>query len=101
MEPPAEAYPRVTVSYLGEAAKLVALKMVENLRTEGIGAILTPGNRSLKAQLKAADRIRASFAVLLGEDEVNAKQAAIRNMNDGQQTRVELTDVVDWFRERL
>ena len=98
--PPEEPFPRVTVSYLGEPAKLVALRLVEDLRSEDIGAILTPGNRSLKAQLKAADRFKASFAIILGDDEVKAKQAAIRTMGDGQQTYVDLTHVIDWLRER-
>jgi histidyl-tRNA synthetase len=99
--PPPEPFSKVTVSYLGESAKFVALDLAEKLRTENIGAILTPGNRSLKAQLKAADRIEAAFAIILGEDEVNAKQVAIRNMHDGQQTLVDLTDVTVWLTERL
>ena len=99
--PPPEPFSKVTVSYLGESAKLVALDLAEKLRTENIGAILTPGNRSLKAQLKAADRIEAAFAIILGEDEVKAKQVAIRNMRDGQQTLVDLTDVTVWLTERL
>jgi histidyl-tRNA synthetase len=99
--PPPEPFSKVTVSYLGESAKLVALELAEKLHTENIGAILTPGNRSLKAQLKAADRIEAAFAIILGEDEVNAKQVAIRNMHDGQQTLVDLTDVTVWLTERL
>jgi histidyl-tRNA synthetase len=99
--PPPEPFSKVTVSYMGESAKLVALELAEKLHTENIGAILTPGNRSLKAQLKAADRIEAAFAIILGEDEVNAKQVAIRNMHDGQQTLVDLTDVTVWLTERL
>jgi histidyl-tRNA synthetase len=99
--PPPEPFSKVTVSYMGESAKLVALELAEKLHTENIGAILTPGNRSLKAQLKAADRIEAAFAIILGEDEVKAKQVAIRNMRDGQQTLVDLTDVTVWLTERL
>jgi histidyl-tRNA synthetase len=99
--PPPEPFSKVTVSYMGESAKLVALELAEKLHTENIWAILTPGNRSLKAQLKAADRIEAAFAIILGEDEVNAKQVAIRNMHDGQQTLVDLTDVTVWLTERL
>ena len=86
---------------LARAHRVVALDLAEKLRTENIGAILTPGNRSLKAQLKAADRIEAAFAIILGEDEVKANQVAMRNMRDGQQTLVDLTDAAVWLAERL
>jgi histidyl-tRNA synthetase len=101
IEPPAEPLPKVTISYLGESAKQIALKLAETLRNENIGALFTPGDRSFKAQLKTADRIKARFAVLLGEDEVQAGQAAIRSLADSQQTTVKLSEVVTWLKERL
>ncbi len=101
IEPPAEPLPKVTVSYLGQPAKLAALQLIETLRSENIGAILTPGDRSFKAQLKAANRNDAAFAIILGEDEVKAGQATVRNMVDSQQTAVNLTELVDWLKERL
>jgi histidyl-tRNA synthetase len=101
VEPPAEPLPQVTVSYLGEAAKLVALKLIETLHDENIGALLTPGNRSLKAQLKAANRFNARFAIILGEDEVQAGQATVRNMHSSQQFTVSLAELMGWLRERL
>ncbi len=101
VEPPPEPLPKVTVSYLGELAKLRALKLVETLRYEKIGVLLTPGDRSLKAQLKQADRVKATFAIILGEDEVKAGQAMVRDMSNSQQITISLTDVVGWLRERL
>lgn len=101
IEPPPEPLPGATVSYLGEAAKLAALKLVERLRRENIGILLTPGDRSLKAQLKAANRAKAAFAVILGEDEVKAGQATVRDMSNSQQTRVVLADLPAWLRQRL
>jgi histidyl-tRNA synthetase len=71
------------------------------LRNENIGTLLTPGNRSLKAQLKAANRNQAKFAVILGENEVKAGQATVRNMHNGQQMAVSLTDLVGWLKESL
>jgi histidyl-tRNA synthetase len=101
LEPPPEPLPKVTVSYLGETAKLAALDVSEKLRNEGVGALLTPGDRSLKAQLKAANRAEAEFAIILGEDEVQAGQATIRNLRDSQQTAVPLAELVSWLKERL
>lgn len=101
VEPPPAPLPKVTVSYLGEAAKRVALKVVEELRQANIGSQFTPGDRSLKAQLKAADRINAVYAIILGEDEVKAGQATVRKMLDSEQTAVKLTNLVGWLTERL
>jgi histidyl-tRNA synthetase len=101
IEPPPEPLPKVTVSYLGESAKLAALKLVDTLHSENIGAMFTPGNRSFKAQLKAANRINADFAIIMGEDEVQAGQATVRNMSDSQQTVVPLAQITSWLKERL
>ena len=101
IEPPPEPLPKVTVSYLGDVAKPVAIKIAEMLRYENIGALFTPGDRSLKAQLKAAHRAGAAFAVILGEDEVQAGQATVRNMFDSRQVSVNIGDLAAWLKERL
>lgn len=101
IDPPGEPLPQVTLSYLGEAAKLAALNLVERLRYEGIGVLFTPGDRSLKAQLKAADRVQAAFALILGEDEVKAGVATVRSLADSQQAQVELAQLPGWLKERL
>ena len=101
IEPPPEPMPKVTVSYLGEAAKLAAVQVVEALHQAGLGAIFTPGNRSLKAQLKSANRIKASFAVIIGEEEVQNGRAIIRDMSNSEQNSVNLENMVEWFTERL
>lgn len=98
---PPEPLPQVTVSYLGEMAKLEALKLVETLRSENIGALFTPGDRSLKAQLKAANRANAMFAIILGEDEVKSGQATVRDLSNSEQTSVTLTDLAGWLKQKL
>lgn len=101
IEPPPEPLPKVTVSYLGQPAKLVALKLAEELRQAGVGTLLTPGDRSFKAQLKAADRAQVKFAVILGENEVATGQAVIREMTTSQQESLPLARVANWLKERL
>lgn len=101
IEPPPEPLPKVTVSYLGEQAKLVALGIADTLRQTSIGALFTPGDRSFKAQLKAADRTGARFAIILGENELKANQVVIRDMDNSEQTGVDLEEVISWLQERL
>ena len=101
IEPPVEPLPQVTVSYLGEQAKLAGLKLVDALHNEKIGALFTPGDRSLKAQLKTANRIKASFAVILGDDEIEVGQVLVRDMRNSEQHLVKLEALAVWLQERL
>jgi histidyl-tRNA synthetase len=95
---PAAPTPRVMVCYLGEEAKLTAVRMVEDMRRAGIGASLAFGDRSLKSQLKSANRAEAPYAVILGEAEIKAGMAAVRDMALSQQEQVSLDRVLDWLK---
>jgi histidyl-tRNA synthetase len=97
---PEEPAPGVMVAYLGETAKLAALRLVEELRAADVGALLAFGDRSLKAQLKSADKAGVAYAVILGEEELKAGRAQVREMASSQQTEVPLEAVVGWLREK-
>jgi histidyl-tRNA synthetase len=64
-------------------------------------ASLAFGDRSLKSQLKSADRLKAAYTVILGEEELKAGQAAIREMESSQQVEVGLDGVVQWLQDKL
>jgi len=97
---PEEPAPGVMVAYLGETAKLAALHLVEELRAADVGALLAFGDRSLKAQLKSADKAGVAYAVILGEEELKAGRALVREMASSQQTEVPLEAIVGWLREK-
>ncbi|MDX1520896.1 MAG: histidine--tRNA ligase, partial [Anaerolineae bacterium] len=101
LEPPPEPGPQVTVSYLGEPAKLAGIELMGTLHQAGIRALLTPGDRSLKAQLKSAHRVQAAFAIILGDEEIQSGQATVRDLNNSEQTLIALADLVEWLREKL
>ncbi len=101
IQPPAEPLPKVTVSYLGQAAKIVALQLTTTLHNQGIGAVLTSGDHSLKAQLKSADRLKATYALILGDDEVKTGQTTVRHLGSSQQSQINLVDLPGWLKERL
>jgi histidyl-tRNA synthetase len=97
---PQDPAPGVMVAYLGETAKLAALRLVEELRAADVGALLAFGDRSLKAQLKSADKAGVAYAVILGEEELKAGRALVREMASSQQTEVPLEAIVGWLREK-
>lgn len=95
---PGQPPPVAFVAPLGEQGKTTALKLVTELRIAGIPALLAFGDRSLKAQLRAADRAGAIYTVILGEDELALGQAALRHMAQGTQQNIPLQDVVAFLK---
>jgi len=72
-----------------------ALDVCERLRAAGLGADRAYGGRSMKAQMKVADRSGALYAAIIGEDEVGAGEVTLRDLRgDAGQRRVALDDLV-------
>jgi len=65
-----------------------ALKVCTDLRQAGIAADRGYGGRSMKAQMKLANRSGADFAVIIGEDELRSGEVTLRHLGDGTQQRV-------------
>jgi histidyl-tRNA synthetase len=77
---------------LAPEARIPAIKLAGDLREEGICADLDYGGRGLRAQFKQADRLGASFAVILGEDELAQGVATLRDMASGEEQTVPVGD---------
>ncbi len=101
VQPPPLPAPRVQVLPLGEPARLMGLKLVRDLREAGIGALIAFGGRSLKSQLKGADKVGATYALIIGDQELAQGVAVARDLASGQQVTVPLAGVADWLRDRL
>jgi histidyl-tRNA synthetase len=101
LEAPAQARPEVMVAYLGESAKLTAIDLVERLHEADIRTLLAVGDRSLKSQLKSADRAEARYTIILGEEELKVGKAAVRDMVSSQQEKVPLDDIVGWLQGQI
>jgi histidyl-tRNA synthetase len=100
LDVPAEPAPGVMVVYLGEPAKRAAIQLVEDLRAADVGTMLAFGDRSLKSQLKSADRAKVSYTVILAEEEMKAGRAVVREMAGSQQVEVPLGEVVGWLQNK-
>lgn len=88
--PPAIATPRVYIAALGETAQVSAMAICERLRRAGVYAECDVVGRSLKAQMKYANKLNAAYTLILGDSEVESGRAQLRNMQDGTQTEVDL-----------
>jgi histidyl-tRNA synthetase len=80
--------PQVFVAYLNDRAKLAAVTLVTDLRNAGVGARIAFGGRSLKAQLKDADRTGCRFALIIGDDELANNTVILRDLAHSEQAPV-------------
>ena len=83
--------PKLYIAALGERATVKALEITERLRREGKYAECDIVGRSLKAQMKYANKIGAEYTLIIGDSEIDAGRAQLKNMADGEQTEVELS----------
>ena len=92
---PEDSFVSAVVTYLGDEAKETAISLASQLRSKGIGAILAPAGRSLKAQMRYANSLRIPSTLILGEDEIKNGTVILRNMTQGTQREVSLQSVAE------
>lgn len=85
-----ESVPDLFVGAIGNEAQSFAQRLIYNLRNLGIRAEQDLLERSVKAQMKYADKIRAAYSVVIGEDEIAKEKACFKNMTTGEQTECAL-----------
>jgi histidyl-tRNA synthetase len=73
-------------------ARIPAMKLAVALREEGISSDLDYGGRGMRAQFKQADRTGASYAAILGEDELARGVCTVRDMASGEERIVPVAE---------
>jgi histidyl-tRNA synthetase len=86
---------------LGADAKARSAVLVDRLRRSGVGADLAYGDRGMKGAMKAADRSGAAWAVVVGDRDLEAGVAQLKDLRSGDQAAVPLDELVSTVRERL
>ncbi|MFN3920915.1 MAG: histidine--tRNA ligase [Caldimicrobium sp.] len=93
-----EICPDVLFIPLGEVAIKKGLSIVSALRAEGIKVEAFFENRSLKAMLREGDKMKAKFALILGEDELKEGKIVVKNLFMGTQDKVSLERLADYLK---
>lgn len=83
---------------LGEDAHLKASGLLYRARQEGLIAEQDYLDRKMKAQMKSADRNKARYVVIIGEDELAKRMGVVKNMATGEQSEVELDRIVSYLK---
>ncbi len=80
--------PDIFVASIGETADISAQKLVYDLRLMGISAERDLCERSVKAQMKFANKLGAKYTIVLGDDEIKNNCADIKNMETGDSSSI-------------
>lgn len=81
---------------VGELAEAQAVVIAEQLRDAGLSVVVHAGGGSFKSQMKKADRSGAKYALILGDDEVQAELIAVKPMvGGGEQIKASLSETID------
>ncbi len=75
----------VYVAYMGESAKRAGMKMAKRMREGGRETLIEYKERSLKNQMNRANKLEASWVLIVGEDEVKKGTYQLKNMKTGEQ----------------
>ncbi|MBA3524997.1 MAG: histidine--tRNA ligase [Geodermatophilaceae bacterium] len=86
---------------LGEAATAQMSVLIGRLRRVGVSADMAYGGRGLKGAMKAADRSGATYAVVLGERDLAAGAAQVKDLRTGEQDAVALDILLPTLQEKL
>ncbi len=82
---------------LGDKAVLKALEISKDMRAEGFGCLMDLNQRSVRAQMKYADKLGAKFNLVIGDNEVESGCAKLKNMATGEETEIQLETFVNGF----
>jgi histidyl-tRNA synthetase len=93
--------PDVFLAALGSKSQTLAFEWMCALGSDGIMAEMDLGNKSLKSQMKRADRLGAANVLIVGDNELKEGTAILRNMETKEQVAVALVNLVENLKKRL
>lgn len=97
----AESKPDAYLVNVGDLAEAEAQTIAETMRDAGLSIVLHAGGGSFKSQMKKADRSGARYALILGDDECQAKVIAVKPMTgEGEQVKVSIADAIQIINRR-
>ena len=91
----------VYIASIGAAALIAAHRAANDLRKAGISAQIDLMDRSLKAQMKYADKIGAKYVLVIGDNEISTGKANLKNMKTGEEITVGLESLTDDLKQIL
>ena len=72
-----------------------------DLRGSGVACDIDFENRSLKSQMRSADKLKARFVLIIGDDEIKKGEAVLRDMQTKEQVNVSFNRLTEVVREKI
>lgn len=91
----------VYVIAMGEAAKKKVVELTYSLRQNNITAEMDYLDRKMKSQMKSADRLKAKFVLLVGDDELEKQSAMLKDLSTGEQQLVPFNSLLEQLQNNL
>ena len=86
----------IMVAHIGNAAKLEAIKLCSQIRSNGGTSLVAP-SRGLRSQLRYASHIKATEVVIIGDDEIQSGSFPVRNLGSSEQKNFSKSDILEMF----
>jgi histidyl-tRNA synthetase len=83
--------PDLFIATIGAGERAFAFRLMNGLLQKGLRVEMDYEGKSLKSQMRRADKLGARYSVVIGESEVASGRAVIKRMTDGEQVEVALT----------
>ena len=93
---PEEDCPHLYIVTSGEEARKKALVISHKLRENGIYCEIDLLNRSIKSQMKEANKYKAKYVAVVGENEITTNEVKIKRMNDGSESGINLDEIINY-----
>lgn len=94
---PEESKPDLFIVAIGDKATAKAVEIAKDMRDEGFTALMDLNQRSIRAQMKYADKLGAKFNIVIGDNEVDSGITKLKNMTTGEETEIPLDTFVNGF----
>jgi histidyl-tRNA synthetase len=94
-------YPQLFVAALGEKTHKEAYQLVNQLHLQGIRAELDYEGKSLKSQMRRADKLKARYVLIMGEEELKKGRAVLRNMETKSQDEIPIHDLINTLKGKI
>lgn len=94
---PEEQKPEIYLAGMDDNSRALCFKIATELRKRGVSAEVDLMQRSVKAQLKYADKIGAKYVAVIGESEMASGEINVKRMNDGQTETVGIADIYSYL----
>ena len=93
--------PSLFIAALGKELQLEAFRLSYQLNRAGVRTMIDYEGRSLKAQMRRADKFGARYVLIIGEDEQRAGQAILRDMAESKQDEIPLPSIFEEIVRRV